>query len=138
MELASRYEVVEPPFHIADKYFCFKKLRSDHTQFSLYVTHDLAKDGKMVFDSRKIACSSKRGSQFQSQSPQALLHGTWISGDGNLLAYGYSTLPESADTIDVLSIGVRDLSRKVDLPADKIRYFLATTLSIPIWRVEYI
>ena len=130
MESASSYEVVEPPFHIADKYFCFKKLRSDQAQFSLYVTHDLGKDGKLVFDSRKVPAPVPApvpvpgGKPCHCRPPLVLVHGTWISGDGNFLAYGYSRSPlesESSGAADMLSIGVRDLSRKADLSTDTIR-----------------
>ena len=111
MDVANNFEIAEPPFHIGDRYFYFKKLRPHQSQFSLYSTLDLAKEGKLVFDSSKIR--NQEGSNF------CLVHGTWFSSDGTLMTYGYSYL--DSPNPHVLHLGVRDLSRRTDLSVDSIK-----------------
>jgi len=114
LEVTKNYEVVEPPFHFGDRYYYFKKSFHDQPQFSLYATKDLRKEGKLVLDMKRI---NKNMRNITQSRVSCVLHGSWFSSDGNMMAYGVSTLSSP-----MMSIGVRDLSRKLDLFNDSIPF----------------
>lgn len=98
-------KVVMAPIQRGSKYFYFKQEHSKTgEQPSLYYTHEIRKEGKLILDFRGL------------ERKYCFIRGIWISDDGEKILYGISSSSEA----DTMTIFVRDVASGEDSSIDII------------------
>lgn len=106
LEDSKRLDVISTPFSRGKTYFYFKRRNYKQLQHSLYATEDINAEAKIVFDPSMITQYHKAAIDNSSSTSNSgladdsvanseeiyVVHGIWISDDGNKFVYGISEL----------------------------------------------
>ena len=82
------------------------------------MTSDLTTEGRIVFSPKELS---------ESNESETIVHGTWISNDGQILIYGSSD--ESYNNNNFMTLGLKDLSNN-SIMSDTIRNCLSDRTSV--------